>query len=289
MRFIKNSLLYLFLYLLPKNWLSNLMGRFSSHRFSPRFARIINHSFAKRYSLNMAEAEKPLDDYPSLQELFIRKLRFGLRPIPDEKNIIISPCDGMLSQMGKIEQGRIIQAKGKNYLLEDLIGDPDLAKKFLKGFFATLYLSPKDYHRFHVPLDGKIIKTLYIPGMLWPVNNWAVTNITNLFCQNERIITVIETPSGLLAHIAIAATMVGKIDLQYCHVEPVKKKRYIVHDDIQVKKGDELGKFLFGSTIVLLCAPDLIHSFMIEAPKSVQVGHILAKLATLNKPNKPAD
>jgi len=240
--------------------------------------RVINRSFVKRYSIDLTEAEKPLDDYTSLQELFSRKLRLGIREIPTSHDVVISPCDGRLSQIGKIEKGHLIQAKGREYPLDEFLGDESLSKLFIDGYFATLYLSPRDYHRFHVPVDGEITKTLYVKGTLWPVNDWAVSNINNLFCQNERFISLIQRDEGFIAHVAIGATMVGKIHLNYCSFPREKKHGFIPHEKIKIAKGDELGQFLFGSTIVLLFQEGIVDSFNLSAPRHVKVGDILAKL-----------
>jgi phosphatidylserine decarboxylase len=231
------------------------------------------------------EAEKPIDDYPCLQDFFIRHLKPSIRPISLKKNVVICPCDGTLSVLARIENKRLIQAKGKYYNADEFLGDTFLASRFINGHYATIYLSPRDYHRFHVPIDGSIQKTIYIPGALWPVNNWAVDNIRNLFCQNERVITVIADArtNRLVAHVAVGATMVGCVNLEYCdllHRRMSQKSQgyhinHIDHDEISVTKGQELGQFMFGSTIILLFEAGLIDGFVKEAPASVKMGELL--------------
>lgn len=276
---IKNSSIYLLLYLVPKNFVSMLMGKLVSIRWPKSFMTFINQKFVRAFNIDLTEAEKPLSEYESLQELFIRKLKPGLRPISSEG--ILSPCDGNMSIQGQIKEGLLIQAKGKLYELKDLLPSR-LADNFIDGHYATIYLSPKDYHRFHMPVDGFIEKTIYVPGHLWPVNNWAVKNVAKLFCQNERVISLIKPKDqqGLIAQIAVGATMVGKIDMDYCSIPAYKQSKDVItldHDSsIYLNKGDELGKFMFGSTIILLFSPGLINSFAKSAPSALRVNEPLA-------------
>lgn len=282
----KTSLFYIVLCLLPKNLISTLMGRLVSIRLPKAVSLLVNKTFARVFRIDLSEAEKPIEEYPCLQEFFIRRLKPGLRMVPMEKNVVVSPCDGTLSVAGPIADGQLIQAKGKLYSVRDLLDDDKLAARFADGLYATIYLSPRDYHRFHVPMDGEINDTIYIPGTLWPVNDWAVKNISNLFCQNERIVSLItdEANKHLLAHVAVGATMVGKIDLDYFHFSNKKngQKQRIKHaggQPIKVKKGQELGKFMFGSTIVLLFEKGLIEGFRKEAPTYVKMGEVLGNFA----------
>jgi phosphatidylserine decarboxylase len=283
MNALKNSFFYIILFLLPKNLISCLMGKLVSIRFPARISARINQCFARHYNINLSEAGKPLAEYPCLQDFFIRQLKPGLRPISLEDNVVISPCDGMLSSAGRIERDLLIQAKGKLYSVHDLLDDPELAAHFYNGCYATLYLSPRDYHRFHVPMDGEIQKSIYLPGSLWPVNRWAVSNINNLFCQNERIISLIahEASHLMLAHIAVGATMVGKIELDYGHMSnrPRAATKNIENKAYKVRRGETLGKFMFGSTIILLFQQGLLNSFAKTAPSQVKMGEILGKLA----------
>lgn len=277
----KNTFFYSALFLLPKNLISNLMGRLVSIKLPRSWAIYINRAFARRVGINLNEAEKPIEEYKTLQDFFIRKLKPGLRPIAQEENAIISPCDGLLCEAGQIVDGRLISIKDQYYSLLKLLDSPTLAERFLGGYFATIYLSPRDYHRFHAPVSGDIKETIYIPGSLWPVNPWAVLNVKDLFCRNERIVSLIAPKNSdrLIAHIAVGATMVGKIKLDYCQVESNVRssKRLIKHfERVQVKKGEELGRFMFGSTIILLFEPGLISGLEKKAPSVVKMGELLA-------------
>lgn len=285
MEFFKGSIWYLILYLVPKNLVSMLMGKLVSIEWPPKFNEAIIKAFVKIFKINLKEAERPLKHYKSLQEFFVRKLKPNLRPIDQEGEVIVSPCDGMMSQAGIIENGLIMQVKGKFYSIEDLLGSNELMQKFEGGYYCTIYLSPKDYHRFHSPVDGEIIETRYLPGSLWPVNNWAVNNVDNLFCLNERIISIISerNTSKHLAYIPVGATMVGKIRLEYCDLETNKEVKcsiinHEIDERIYVAKGQELGKFMFGSTVVMLMEKGLSKGFINCSPNKVMMGEALAKL-----------
>jgi phosphatidylserine decarboxylase len=279
---LKNSIIYIFLYLIPKNLVSNLMGKLVSIKWPKKMALFINKAFVGIFNININEAEKPLTEYETLQDLFIRRLKPGAREASQGDNIF-SPCDGFLSVFGAIKDDELIQAKGRMYSLLNLLEDKELSAKFKDGFFATIYLSPKDYHRFHMPVDGHINKTIYIPGALWPVNKWAVNNIQDLFCQNERVISLVSPSgkSGFIAHVAVGATMVGKIDLDYCKIPEYKNTRdkvIIDHgESIYLSKGDDLGKFMFGSTIILLISKNLIEGFSSDSPAFIKVNQLLAR------------
>lgn len=280
---IKNSIFYVLLFLVPKNVVSQIMGQLVSIRWPKKVNRWLIKGFINIFKINIDEAEKNIDEYPSIQEFFIRRLKPGLRLISNKSDAMISPCDGYLSESGLIENGRLLQIKGKYYGVTELLGSQELAQKFEGGYYATIYLSPRDYHRFHVPVDGSILETRYIPGALWPVNTWAVRNIKNLFCRNERIISLLEESSTRkqVAYIAVGATMVGKIKLEYCSLESNKARKLAVlrhegHNQVKVIKGQELGRFMFGSTVVMLFEKELITKFETRAPAHVKMGEVLA-------------
>lgn len=282
----KNSLLYFGLYLIPKNLVSHLMGFLVSIRLPRSLASVVNRTFARMYRIDVSEASKPFEDYRCLQEFFSRRLRPGLRSIDVDEKSVTSPCDGTLSRAEKIENGCLVQAKSRLYRLEDLVGDKEVAEAFRGGNYATIYLSPRDYHRFHAPVSGEIVNTTYIPGNLWPVNPWAIDNVDNLFCQNERIVSLIKERAyqGQIAFIAIGATMVGKIDLLYgekINLKQAQARRErvtIFHDPIAIRRGEELGTFLFGSTIILLFQQGMIEKFSREQSTHIKMGEMLARL-----------
>lgn len=277
---IKNKFLYTLLYLMPKNLLSMLMGCLVSYRLPKALSIKINRMFADHFAIDLSEAEKPIEAYPSLQEFFIRKLKVGIRPIAPDCPLV-SPCDGVLSVAALVEQGSLVQAKGKTYSLSDLLIDKSLVDKFAHGFYSTIYLSPRDYHRFHAPITGVIERTIYVPGQLWPVNRWAVDNVDRLFCRNERVITLIRNEENLLlAHIAVGATMVGKIDLSYVQLDYKRTDDFIevYHEPVAIKQGMELGKFMFGSTIIILMEKGLVREITPKNSAKVKMGEILGRL-----------
>ncbi len=280
---IKPSIIYLLFWLLPKNSISMLMGRLVSIQFPKKINLVIIKTFAKLARANVQEAEYPLEFYPSLQDFFIRKLRPEARPLAKGGNLVLSPCDGTIGEFGPIlEGGRLRQIKGQEYSLKKLLADEALSKKFFGGHFITIYLAPKDYHRFHAPLDATIFKTYHVPGQLWPVNNWGIKNVSELFCINERIISLMKHGDGTLAYIPVGATMVGKIKLNYSFLESNIGKEPQMMDpkesNLLVKAGDELGKFMFGSTIVLLFSPHMIKKLTITPGQSIKMGMILGEL-----------
>ena len=248
-----SSLYVLFLKLLPKNLLSRIVGFLASKKIS----KIAIGWFARRYRINLDEAAQPLDSFQTLNSFFTRRLKDGQRPVAEAHNpqSLVSPVDGKIAQMGRIEAGRMIQAKGRDYDVTELLGDVSEAEPFKNGQFMTIYLAPTDYHRIHHYLDGHITGSRYIPGTLFPVNPFSVTHIENLFPINERLTTYFESQGHKTAIVKVGATIVGKIKVTYSDVESnvsrqVKAETFA--EKVAVKKGDELGYFAMGSTVVLL-------------------------------------
>jgi phosphatidylserine decarboxylase len=175
--------------------------------------------------------------------------------------VVVSPVDGVVSQAGRAEGGRLVQAKGLDYALDALLADPALAARFRGGAFATLYLAPRDYHRIHFPLGGGVAGYRYVPGRLWPVNPASARGVPGLFTVNERLVTVLETPAGACAVVAVGATVVGRIRAAYDPAVPLsnlpgaRPARRDYAEPIPVGKGQELAAFELGSTVVLVLAP----------------------------------
>ena len=255
-----NTPFYVFMKLLPKNAASRLFGIFVDLRL-PVIYKLLRNAFASYYKLNMAESEYPLEHYRCIGELFIRRLKPGARPIADSE--IVCPVDGVLSQTAVFDgKQEMIQAKGKTYLLKDLLRDEELAKRFEGGAFATIYLAPFNYHRIHSPVKGEVVGASYCPGTLWPVNVGSVERVEGLFCINERLTSHIRLEDGSeMLVVKVGATNVGRIGVAYCDelVTNVGKlprncKRYDwkPSDKIVVEKGGELGRFEMGSTVILV-------------------------------------
>jgi phosphatidylserine decarboxylase precursor len=246
--------------ILPKRRLSRFVGRLMHWQGPSLWARLSIKGFASWYNIALDEAEKPYTAYPSIGEFFVRRLKTGIRPVGD--SWAVHPADSVITQAAPIDNGTLIQAKGLTYKLDEFTQDPEAAKKWAGGFFMTYYLCPTDYHRVHSPVDGEITDVRYMPGHLWPVNEWSTTNIKDLFSINERVLVEIETDLGPVGVVFVGATNVGHIVLSFD--ETIKgnqkngphifqHKKY--SPEIPVHKGSELGMFRMGSTVVMLYPP----------------------------------
>lgn len=241
-------------YLLPQHLLSAMVGYIADSRvvWLKNFL-IIN--FIKLYKINLAEAE--INDpraYPSFNVFFIRRLKKSARPIDFSTKRIISPADGTIAQVGQITQNKLFQAKHFYFDLNTLLGqDSQLANDFSNGSFLTIYLAPHNYHRVHMPISGKLLKTIYIPGRLFAVNQTSSEFIPNLYSRNERYICVFDTTAGKLIVILVGALIVGSIKTVWMK-QPIRGKSPLTktHQDIFLEKGAELGYFKMGSTVILL-------------------------------------
>ena len=243
-------------YLIPKQALTILAGKLASKEAGNLTTKVIRW-FVKRYKVNMAEAANPdIASYKSFNEFFTRPLQAGARPLADAD--FLCPVDGAISQFGNIEREQIFQAKGHSYSTTALVGgDRELAKKFENGSFATLYLSPRAYHRIHMPCTGKLMRMIYVPGALFSVNPTTARGVPGLFARNERVVCVFNTPHGPMVLVLVGATIVGSMaTVWHGVVNPPRTPdvREWPYDDrlVQLKQGEEMGRFLLGSTVVML-------------------------------------
>lgn len=244
-------------YLLPKRALTRLGGAIASARGGALTKSLIRW-FIDRYRVNMAEAANPDPlSYPTFNEFFTRALAPGARPIAEAG--LVSPVDGAISQLGAIEGDAILQAKGHGYTVQALVGgDADLARPFLNGHFATLYLSPKDYHRVHMPCAGTLRRMIHVPGDLFSVNPLTARGVPGLFARNERVVCVFEGSRGPFVLVLVGATIVGSMaTVWHGVVNPprpgtIRDWRYDGDTALRLDKGAEMGRFLLGSTVVLL-------------------------------------
>lgn len=269
-------------YLLPKQALTSFAGRIAcAHggRYTPQLIRW----FVRRYGVNMDEALNPdLNSYPSFNEFFTRALREGARPLAESD--FICPVDGAISQFGAIEDDQIIQAKGHRYSTTALVGgDQTLAAQFAHGSFATLYLSPRDYHRIHMPCDGRLTRMIYVPGALFSVNPATARGVPGLFARNERVVCVFESSFGPFVLVLVGATIVGSMATVWHGVvnppRSAKVREWHYQDrEIILKKGEEMGRFLLGSTVVMLF-PQGVLEFNPEwtATRTVRLGEAMAQ------------
>jgi len=283
-----NSAFYVFMKLLPKNAASRLFGVLVRLRI-PLISALARNVFANHYRLDMSEAEYPLSHYRNIGELFIRKLKPGVRPIADSE--VVSPVDGVLSQTGTFDgdEQSLIQTKGKTYTLKSLLRSDDLADRFKGGAFATIYLAPFNYHRIHSPVKGGLVLSSYCPGTLWPVNPGSVERVEGLFCINERLTSQIRLEDGSeILVVKVGATNVGRIGVVYNDAlltnagrltRTEKRLDWIPDRQYSFNKGDELGRFEMGSTVILVVDkkirerhPDLFKS---RLGQPVKVGEAL--------------
>ncbi|MGE5451175.1 MAG: archaetidylserine decarboxylase [Acidobacteriota bacterium] len=243
-------------YVLPKQALTALAGRSANVRGGGATKSFIKW-FVGRYGVNMDEAANPdIGSYASFNEFFTRPLKPGARPLAN--TALVCPVDGAISQLGPIWQDQIFQAKGHSYSTQALVGgDAQLAAQFQDGKFATIYLSPKDYHRIHMPCDGRLTRMIYVPGELFSVNPATARGVPGLFARNERVVCVFETAQGPFVLTLVGATIVGSMATVWHGVVNPPRSRTVRewrYDDqnIVLKKGDEMGRFLLGSTVVML-------------------------------------
>ena len=253
---VSDRLFVLSQYVLPKQALTALAGKAASAKGGALTTAVIRW-FVKRYNVNMAEAANPdISVYPTFNEFFTRPLKAGARPIANAE--LICPVDGAISQFGRIERDQIFQAKGHSYSTTALVGgDSTLAKQFENGHFATIYLSPRDYHRIHMPCDGRLLRMIYVPGDLFSVNPATARGVPGLFARNERVVCVFEGPNGPFVLTLVGATIVGSMGTVWHGVVNPPRSREVRewrYDDQQIvlRKGEEMGRFLLGSTVVLL-------------------------------------
>ena len=246
--------------LVPKNALSRLAGAVTRWRAPAPVRRAAMRAFARRYGIDLTECPE-VEVYRTFGEFFARPLRPGLRPIAPGESVVVSPVDGVVSECGLSAGGRLVQAKGIDYALAALVADDALAARLTGGAFATIYLSPRDYHRIHFPLGGKVLGWRYVPGALWPVNPSSVRTVPGLFAANERLVTVLETPVGRCAVVAVGATVVGRVHafydptVPYTNLPGASPRRHDYGTPLPVEKGQELGAFEMGSTVILLFEP----------------------------------
>jgi len=264
-------------YLIPKQLLTILAGKFASARLDGLTTAVIRR-FVARYDVNMAEAVNPdIASYRSFNEFFTRPLREGARPLAEAD--FICPVDGAISQFGAIARDNIFQAKGHSYTTTALVGgDADLAAQFTDGSFATLYLSPRDYHRIHMPCAGRLRRMIYVPGELFSVNPSTARGVPGLFARNERVVCVFDGEFGPCVLTLVGATIVGSMaTVWHGVVNPPRSSgiREWHYDDqeISLHKSQEMGHFLLGSTVVMLFPKGALNfNPAWEATKAIRMG-----------------
>lgn len=276
--------------ILPRNWLSRWAGRLASIRLPGPIQRAEIRLFARLAGVDLSEAAEPIEAYPTLNDFFTRRLRAGVRPLADEEDALVSPCDGAWGQSGRIEGGTLLQIKGRAYRVVELLCDAEIAGRYEGGHYATFYLSPRDYHRFHTPAAGTIRRIDHCPGSLWPVNAIGLQGVDRLFARNERLCAYLELalppdgePAPTLAMVAVGAMMVGSVRLSFDSLRTnvpgaQLQRRDLGRDGPGFARGEEWGHFCFGSTIVLLTPPGAIEPEFGAAGDPVRLGECIGRI-----------
>jgi phosphatidylserine decarboxylase len=272
-------------YVLPKRGLTAFAGRVASRERGATTTRLVRW-FVRKYGVDMSEAAVgDIAAYASFNDFFTRALKEGARPLADAD--LICPVDGTISQFGRIEHDQIVQAKGHRYSTTALLaGDHELAARFHDGSFATLYLSPKDYHRIHMPCDGTLTRMIHVPGALFSVNPTTARGVPGLFARNERVVCVFDSaPVGSFVLTLVGATIVGSMAtvwhgaINAPRVRRVREWHY-PEPTVRLRKGEEMGRFMLGSTVVLLFPKsDLRFNPAWQPGRAIRLGEAMAELA----------
>lgn len=277
-----------FQYLMPQFGFTRAAGWLAERKWGAATHLFIK-LFAQQYKVNFDEAEKGKpSDYASFNEFFIRPLKADARPIDQTENALCLPADGRVSESGRIESNRLLQAKGHHFTLETLLAnDLDLAAKFQDGQFITTYLSPRDYHRVHMPCDATLKKMIYVPGELFSVNPFLAEHVPNLFARNERVICEFETAFGPMVQILVGATITASMSTVWAGViNPPRPNQVTVYEylttgetAVHLKKGEEMGAFRLGSTVINLFPKETIElDQRLVAGEATKMGELLGKI-----------
>ena len=275
-----------FQYIMPQLYLTQLAGWFAQQKWGA-VTHFVIKVFAKKYNVDMSEAKKEnFSDYESFNQFFIRELKDDARKINENPTALCLPADGRVSQIGHIDDDRLLQAKGHFFSLSDLLaGDEELVNTFKNGEFATIYLSPRDYHRVHMPCDATLRKMIYVPGDLFSVNPFLAEHVPNLFARNERVICVFDTAFGSMVQILVGATITASMSTVWAGVinpprtGEIKVWTYQGDNAIKLTKGQEMGAFQLGSTVInLFQANSVTLAEHLEVDVPVRMGEILATM-----------
>jgi len=265
--------------LLPQPWLARTFGKLARSE-RPWLRRLLIRSWTNAFDVSLADAARSCpDDYVSFEDFFTRELRPGARPQPADPRALVSPADGWLHEFGTISDGKLVQAKGIDYTLGALLGDDELAETFRGGWYATIYLSPSDYHRVHAPCDAVLQTAIAIPGQAYSVTGRTERNLPGLYCRNERLACVLDTRVGPMVMVMVGAMLVTGIETVWRPRQPIESFQ-IAHHNRQFTRGEEFGRFTLGSTLVLvLPAHALVPEQFLKKNQRVVMGKILGLLS----------
>ncbi|MCW8979122.1 MAG: archaetidylserine decarboxylase [Marinobacter sp.] len=274
-------------YITPQLGVSNLAGRLADNDRSPALKNRVIKWFIGRYGVDMSEAAEPNPEaYATFNDFFTRELKPGIRPLADGEKTLVSPVDGAISQLGQVTGDRVFQAKGQSFSLSELLGGEEATTApFADGEFSTIYLSPKDYHRIHMPMAGTLRQMIHVPGKLFSVNPVTAENVPNLFARNERVVCIFDTASGPMALVLVGAMIVGSVETRWAGVvvpgrRQVTSTLYEGEQAISFDKGEEMGRFRLGSTVIVVMPKGAVswNSNQV-AGKTVRMGEAFGALA----------
>ena len=269
-------------HVLPHHAVSRGAGAIASSEV-PWLKNLLIRRFIDAYDVDMSEAARSVEQFKSFNDFFTRELKPGMRPLADASTHILSPADGAVSQIGRIEEDRIFQAKGRHFTATQLLGgDAEAAKRFEGGSFATIYLSPRDYHRVHMPAAGTLKSTTYVPGDLFSVNQVTAENVDGLFAKNERLACLFDGPDGLFANVMVGAMIVAGIETVWSGLVETHNPKLVRQDfsgsEHDFAAGDEMGRFILGSTAVLLFEPGKVEwDESLKPGDAVRMGQAIGK------------
>jgi phosphatidylserine decarboxylase len=280
-----DTLFIILQHLLPQHTLSRITGWLAGTNIE-WIKNPLMRLFAKHFKVDMSEAAEPeLEAYACFNDFFTRALREGARLVDSAANSVVCPADGAISQLGAIEDGRLFQAKGRMYTAAELLADAERAEQFRNGSFATIYLSPRDYHRVHMPIAGELSAQTYVPGKLFSVNQATAENVERLFARNERLVCYFDTEAGPVAMVLVGAMIVAGIETVWSgQVAPPPKEPKTIDfkhapTGVSLEKGEEMGRFKLGSTVILLFPENSIEwDGRYEANTPTRLGEVLATI-----------
>ena len=287
----KQKFFKILFYVIPHHAISRVVY-FITRLHGPQVTPMINW-FVNKYQVDMSEAEETETAYyQTFNEFFTRKLKPELRPIAAGDNTLACPADGSVSQAGPIRAGAIFQAKGRGYSVLELVGgDKAMAAEFNDGMFATIYLAPNNYHRMHMPLDANLVRMIHVPGRLFSVAAWTVQEIPRLFARNERLVCYFETAAGPMVMVLVGAINVAAIETVWTGlVTPPRGKKIsefdFSHTRKETSKGDEMGRFNMGSTVILLTGKNIEWLPHISAGKTLKMGQLIGHFQPGSNPGQ---
>jgi phosphatidylserine decarboxylase len=264
--------------------LSRIIGVFAQREMPAPIVQAAINWYIRYFDVDVSEMEHPTSHYKSFDAFFTRTLKAGIHVVDKSPDVAVSPVDGRVLNFGRVSDGRINQVKGRSYKLEDLLASSKQAARFARGHYVTIYLSPRDYHRIHSPVDGRITHFRYQPGRLYPVNQMGVQNVEKLFAVNERLITYLESDSGGFAVVKVGATNVGMITASYYNIRTNAGKRtsydQTFKHKIGIARGEELGVFHLGSTVVLISEREEMRPVDLEDNQTLRMGQPLFQRLT---------